>query len=112
MAVGPQYYQTSPYPPQNYNFPPHPAAASILHHPGPPPTYGIPQYPTGYCPAPAYQPQIAAHQQMYNVGTVPQVNKGNSIISCFQSLIISFNNFFREQFLMMVLDSMVKVLVQ
>lgn len=75
MAVAPQYYQTAPYPPQNYNFPPHPAAAAILHHPGPPPaSYGGPQYAAGYCPAQAYQQQIAAHQQMYNVGTLgPQV---------------------------------------
>lgn len=68
--VQPTYVQGAPMLPQtlpNYIYPP-----QVAFQQGPPPSYGVPQYPTGYCPAPPYQRQIQPMQQhvMYSDPTM------------------------------------------
>lgn len=71
MVQQPTYVQGAPMLPPtlpNYIYPPQVA----FHQQGPPPSYGVPQYPTGYCPAPPYQRQIQPMQQhvMYSDPTM------------------------------------------
>lgn len=58
MMQQPTYLQGAPMLAPNYIYPP-----QVAFQQGPPPSYGVPQYPTGYCPAPAYQRQIQPMQQ-------------------------------------------------
>ncbi|XP_037041152.1 DAZ-associated protein 2 [Bradysia coprophila] len=70
MVQQPSYVQSAPMLPPtlpNYIYPP-----QVAFQQGPPPSYGVPQYPTGYCPAPPYQRQIQPMQQhvMYSDPTM------------------------------------------
>lgn len=94
------YYQAAAAPPPQHGFYPAPPQAVYFPHQqqphhhtqlqqqhipqqqqvGPPPSYGGgPQYPTGYCPPPAYQTpvQIQHHQQLYNHAGPIQVKKNS-----------------------------------
>lgn len=119
------YVQSGPMLPPtlpNYIYPP-----QVAFQQGPPPSYGVPQYPTGYCPAPPYQRQIQPMQQhvMYSDPTM-QVRLLQAICFwllyiadaclCFQylhsQLTSTYFPFHRKPFLMLVLDLMEKVEVR